>query len=74
MTIRLAGPRGPTPTPLTLGLHSDPETEYKRALLGERTLTGSGLLGSGPSLNNSLIRSDWGPEENTGRPGFRPPC
>lgn len=28
-TIRLAGPRRPTPTPLTLGLHSDPETEYK---------------------------------------------
>lgn len=28
-TIRLAGSRGPTPTPLTLGLHSDPETEYK---------------------------------------------
>lgn len=28
-TIRLAGLCGPTPTPLTLGLHSDPETEYK---------------------------------------------
>lgn len=64
----------PTPAPLTQNLPADPERAEKGRALGQEQEPAVARGSPGHFLGDSLMRTDWGSEENAGRPGFRPPC